>query len=162
MEKFERIYEAHFTDVFAFLKYLTKDADEAEDLSQEVFLRFFKKYGALDDSDITNARALLLKVAKNLFLNNRRRKGKFVALGEMTFESLPDDSADFVSDHEWQEYVTEMTNRLKAQKKELAIVFVLRVVNGYNFGEIAKICGKTTRTIRRYMREIKEILKKYE
>ena len=157
---FTRIYDQYFPDVYAFLRYLTKDPDEAEDLCQEVFLRYFAKYGISESPEVTNAKALLLRIAKNLFLNSRRRKGRFISTSDVQVETLPDNSHDFVTDHDWREYIDEISSKLRSEKDILAVIFVLRIVNGYSFREIANICGKTTRTIRRYMVQIKKILKK--
>lgn len=158
---FDGVFEAHFSDVFNFLKYLTRDIDEAEDLCQETFLRFYRKYGSKDLAQITNCRALLIRIAKNLFLNDKRRKGKFVAMAEGKVDSLPDKAADFVSDYDWNAYIVETCATLRAKKEIYAVIFVLRVVQGYDFEEIAKICRKTTRTIRRHMQNIKQIVKKF-
>lgn len=160
--KFERIYNDYFADVHNFLIYLAKDTSEADDLCQETFLRFLKKYGRREVTDVVNCKFLLLKVAKNLFLNSQRHKKKFVQLSDRSFENIRDNSADFIAVHEWQAYVKETTQMLRMVNEMYAVIFTLRIVNGYDYKNIARICGKTTRTIRRHMQAIRGLVTKFE
>ena len=62
--EFEALYAAHSREVWALAYARWMDADSAQDVMQEVFLRFWKQ---LEGSEtILNPRAWLLRVARNL------------------------------------------------------------------------------------------------
>jgi RNA polymerase sigma-70 factor (ECF subfamily) len=65
--EFEALYAVHSRDVWALAYARWMDADSAQDIMQEVFLRFWKQLEARDTTAaILNPRAWLLRVARNL------------------------------------------------------------------------------------------------
>src|SRR6266446_6373340 len=61
---FEALYERHSREVWALAYTRWLNADVAQDIMQEAFLRLWKQWQ--DGSDILNPRAWLLRVARNL------------------------------------------------------------------------------------------------
>jgi RNA polymerase sigma-70 factor (ECF subfamily) len=70
-EAFDAIYDRHRPRVFAFLARLSRDRILAEDLLQETFMRLARKARDLDPN--TRLRPWLFTVARNLFMDHRRR-----------------------------------------------------------------------------------------
>jgi len=68
---FDAIYDRYRPRVFAFLARLTGDRILAEDLLQETFVRLAKRARSLDPE--TRLRPWLFTVARNLFIDHRRR-----------------------------------------------------------------------------------------
>ena len=65
--EFEALYAVHSREVWALAYARWMDADSAQDIMQEVFLRFWKQLEARDTREaILNPRAWLLRVARNL------------------------------------------------------------------------------------------------
>lgn len=65
--EFEALYATHSREVWALAYARWMDADSAQDIMQEVFLRFWKQLEARDTNGaILNPRAWLLRVARNL------------------------------------------------------------------------------------------------
>ncbi len=62
--EFEALYAVHSREVWALAYARWMDADSAQDVMQEVFLRFWKQLEA--NESILNPRAWLLRVARNL------------------------------------------------------------------------------------------------
>ncbi|HYE93048.1 MAG TPA: RNA polymerase sigma factor, partial [Terriglobales bacterium] len=69
-EPFEAVMTAHHAEIYRYLRRVTFRSSEAEDLSQETFLRAFRAYRALPPD--ANVRAWLFKIATNLFRNALR------------------------------------------------------------------------------------------
>jgi RNA polymerase sigma-70 factor (ECF subfamily) len=61
---FEALYQRHGREVWAVAYARWMNADTATDLTQEAFLRLWRKWG--EGEDIRNPRAWLLRVARNL------------------------------------------------------------------------------------------------
>ena len=69
-EPFEAVMTAHHAEIYRYLRRVTFYSSEAEDLSQETFLRAFRAYRALPPD--ANVRAWLFAIATNLFRNSLR------------------------------------------------------------------------------------------
>ena len=67
---FELVVAAHHPEIHRYLVRVTRRAAEAEDLSQETFLRAYRAYRALPED--ANVRAWLFAIATNLFRNHVR------------------------------------------------------------------------------------------
>jgi RNA polymerase sigma-70 factor (ECF subfamily) len=67
---FEQVYDAYRARVYGFLLRLTRDASLAQDLAQETWLRLAANARTLTPD--TELHAWLFKVARNLFVSQRR------------------------------------------------------------------------------------------
>ena len=71
------IIRQHQQAVFRFAWLLLGDADEADDIAQETFIRAFRALDSFDDE--RPLRPWLLQIAKNLATNRRRSLGRYLA-----------------------------------------------------------------------------------
>lgn len=76
-EAFDAVVSAHHEEILRYLRRVIGQASDAEDLSQETFLRAYRAYGTLPKD--ANVRAWLFAIATNLARNHfrsetRRRK----------------------------------------------------------------------------------------
>jgi len=69
-QPFETIVAAHHAEIFRYLRRVTSRTSEAEDLSQETFLRAYRAYRTLTPE--ANVRAWLFAIATNLSRNHFR------------------------------------------------------------------------------------------
>ena len=69
-EPFEAVMTAHHAEIYRYLRRVTFRSADAEDLSQETFLRAFRAYRTLPGD--ANVRAWLFAIATNLFRNSLR------------------------------------------------------------------------------------------
>ena len=74
----ERIFrnemQEHYCIVYNFLARMCGNTADAADLTQETFVRAYQKIEQYEEG--TNARAWLFRMAKNLFINDYRKKGR--------------------------------------------------------------------------------------
>src|SRR5580658_3859203 len=68
----ERLYDAHAQSIYAFLLNFTRHEQDARDAMQEVFCKVAAKPSLLDGA--RDERALLLRLAHNLVIDNARRR----------------------------------------------------------------------------------------
>ena len=72
MKPIEQIYRAYFTDVYRYCLKLTGNADEAEELTGETFLKAMQRlHGFRGDCEL---RVWLCQIAKNKYLSERRKQ----------------------------------------------------------------------------------------
>lgn len=70
--EFERIMLPHLDALYRSARSMTRNASDAEDLVQDTFLRAFQHFAQFRSG--TNARAWLLRILTNLFINAYRRR----------------------------------------------------------------------------------------
>ena len=86
-EETGHVFSEHRTSLLRYLRYHLRDADEAEDIVQDVFIRFFQARES--GEEITQPRAWLYRVAHNLLVDfGRKRKPELLdEQGWMLLES---------------------------------------------------------------------------
>src|SRR6185436_8118202 len=84
-ERFERMAEQVFSSLYGTALRLTRDRDEASDLTQEALVR---AYEAFDRFDGRNFKAWMLRILTNLYINKYRKRQR-----EGTNSSLDDEVA---------------------------------------------------------------------
>jgi RNA polymerase sigma factor (sigma-70 family) len=159
----ERIYRAHKARILNLCKLLLRDPDEAEDVTQEVFLRAFERFDAEDGPTVWEA--WLVRVAVNAcrdrqrsaWWRSRRRPGDLDELAPW----LSSSSEDAARSREWQTRVWEQLKKLNDKQRN---VFVLRYVEGWNTDEVAKILDLTTAAVKthlfRAVRHLRKVLER--
>ncbi len=84
----EHVVRRHQEAVFRLAYLLVGDADDAEDVAQETFIRAF---GALDRFDTSRPlRPWLLRIATNLARNRRRAIGRYLAAARRMLLATPE------------------------------------------------------------------------
>jgi len=139
-EPFDVVMTTHHAEIYRYLRRLTFRSAEAEDLSQETFLRAFRAYRALPAD--ANVRAWLFAIATNLFRNSlrsskRRRAAhdQVRAKGRGGDGESPEGVALF---NEARSTVEAVIERLPAKQRA---AFVLRKVHEIPYEEIAESLG---------------------
>jgi RNA polymerase sigma-70 factor, ECF subfamily len=112
--------------------YLTRNANDADDLVQSTLLRAFRK---LDQySPGTNLRAWMSMIMKNLFISERRKTmGRAHVL--VYVDELPDFAAPAALDNEVSPHILTAVDELPEYYR---IVFVENVLHDLSYAEIAK------------------------
>ena len=93
-EAYETLVRQHQEAVFRLAYLITGDADEAEDVAQETFIRAFRDLHRFDIS--RPLRPWLLRITRNTALNNRRSLKRYLT----TIRRFLMETADSVSDAE--------------------------------------------------------------
>ncbi len=132
------LYEQHERAVRSYLLRLTRRADVADDLAQDVFVRAVR---GLDEYVATGRdRAWLFRIARNLWLDWRRANGRHP---EGT--GVVEDDRRVAGAQDVSLELRDALSRVDALDREL---FVLREVSGLSYEEIADACGLTVPAVR--------------
>ena len=91
LQPFETVVTAHHAEIYRYLLRVTSRSGDADDLSQETFLRAYRAWGGLDDG--ANVRAWLFTIATNLarnyFRSESRRRRAYAGVGEIRTDVDP-------------------------------------------------------------------------
>jgi RNA polymerase sigma-70 factor, ECF subfamily len=118
--------------------------EDAQDASQEVFLRFYRNLGKLQNA--TNVSGWLYKVTVNVCHDLRRRRPAEALVEEA--ERLPEQAAgpdSGIADEE-RRRALELSLRMLPERERAAVV--LRDLEGLSTGEVARAMGSTEATVR--------------
>ena len=152
-QEFEEQALVHLDRVFHLALRLTRNRTEAEDLSQETYLRAFRHFDQFDPG--TNCRAWLFAILRNAFVNQLKRRGREVSgLDEEEMERLEVEMHDGTRTVEGPE--EDLMKRvvgadLVAALDRLPLIFreavVLADLEECSYKEIAQICGVPMGTV---------------
>jgi len=153
---FTELYARYGGRVFAYCLRFLGHRDEAMDVYQETFIRFFES--AKKRREMTNVPGYLLKIARNLCLNCKRNKKLTVEFEDYQSLVLP-------STTEKTEFLQLITTAMEMLPDEYREVFVLREYEGLSYAEIAEIVDESLSNVKvrifRAKQKIRGILAPY-
>ena len=177
---FESLLREHRDTVYGTARYLVRSADDAEDVVQETFVRLWR---AGDDVDTERVRSWLLRVCRNLCLDQlRRRKVRETARagadqvserGRLGIEIAEDDGRERsleVSDlgsgalhTERALDVQRMVRAMEELKEPQRSIILLREVQDLSYEEIAEALDLSLSAVKVYLhRARKKIRQRFE
>lgn len=139
---FPTVVDVMGSQVFWGLRRMCGDHQEAEDLTQETFIRAYRALGGYDRERIRamDLRPWLWTIAMNLGRNHLRDRSRRPTFVEMTVETGTED-AEPVDGAAWD-------RRLSVLSDDQRAAVVLRHVVGLGIGEIAEVTGRPEGTVK--------------
>lgn len=136
-QPFETIVGAHHAEIYRYIRRVTSRPTEAEDLSQETFLRAYRAYRTLGPE--ANVRAWLFAIATNLTRNHfRSEKRRRVALQAASLERReadPDGPEDEARFGEARVLVARTVGRLPLKQRQ---AFIMRKIHELDYEAIGQ------------------------
>src|SRR5207248_5555352 len=138
--EFDALYQHHSREVWALVYARWLNADVAQDIMQEAFLRLWKQ--RLDGSDIVNPRAWLLRVARNLAEDHAksafRRNG---TQPPQTMNGVQGNDPAPLDSLEREETFAQLRDVMAQMPKADREILTLRYALDYNTDAIAETLG---------------------
>ena len=161
---FAVLYDKHVDQVYRHVYYRVPSRVDAEDITQEVFIKGWKaisKYKKTGAPFVT----WLIAIAHNLIADHYRARKKLVSLEEAEAFSHPDEtSPEVVAEANLNKsHVRNAISMLKGEKQK---VILMRFIDGLSYEEIAKALGKNEGTVRviqyRALNDLRHMLRRSE
>jgi RNA polymerase sigma-70 factor (ECF subfamily) len=154
---FRELFSRYERKVYLYCLRMTTNPDDANDVFQETFTRFYKQTQK-ETEQVSNILAYLMTSARNVFLNSRRNK---------VYWSPFDDEK--IASHAPTYERTELLNMISSALELLDVpyreAFILRFYEGLSYKEIAEITGDSVSSLKvRVMRakdQVRSILSPY-
>src|SRR5690606_22739546 len=142
----EQIVTQHTDRVYRLAYRLTGNRADAEDLTQETFVRVFR---ALDAYKPGTFEGWLHRITTNLFLDGARRRTRlrFDALGEAAERVPAPDRTSPERDFEHDNLDVDIQEALNALKPQYRAAVVLCDIEGLSYEEIGATLGISTGTV---------------
>jgi RNA polymerase sigma-70 factor (ECF subfamily) len=158
MAAFKRLIRQHERLVSFMVGKLVKNAEEHEEVCQDVFVRVYEKLG---DFNFESKLSTWIATIAYRHAVNAIRKGshEMLTLSEDASGSHfvdQDDPESIVSDHDMDAYIMKLIEQLPPHYK---IVLTLYHVEGMHYDEISKITGMPAGTVKSYLFRARTLLK---
>lgn len=147
----EELYEKHYPELLKYAAAACKSQTEAEDLTQEVFLKALQNVAVFQDLGPSQRRAWLYRALKNA-LCDRWRRTKL----EESYLERQEVEASYL---EPGVQAVENALLLQSLSGEDRALFHLRYEEGYNAAELSQMLGIPAGTIRARLSRMRTVLK---
>jgi RNA polymerase sigma-70 factor (ECF subfamily) len=157
-DAFEALYRAHAPRVYALCLRLTADVTEANELTQDVFIRAWRALPEFrGDADIAT---WLHRIAVNAMLQRRRGDKRRTARIALADDHDEDARAAAEGSTSAQDVGTaiDLERAIASLPPGVRRAFVLHDVEGYTHGEIADMTGLAAGTLRAQLHRARQLL----
>lgn len=137
---FEAMYNEYYRDVYRYVLSLLKNADEAEEITQETFVKAIASIKSFDGKK--DIRVWLFTIAKNTYIS-KYRKNKNVSFQNL--EEMPEQQTQvsFTEELDDKETAFQIHQFLHTMDEPYKEVFYLRVFGELDFQKIGSLFGKS-------------------
>jgi len=145
-DNFKNIYENYFTPIYRYIYFRVKNRDDAEDLTQTVFLKAYKSIPDLQK--ITDRPlAYFFTIARNTVIDHWRKK-KDILIEEDILDKIPTNNLNPQEMAEKTEIETMIRRAIKQLTDDQQEVIILKFINELSNQEISKLLNKSEDAIR--------------
>jgi len=169
---FSKLYEHYLTPIFRFVFFRVRTHEDAEDLTQHVFLKAWSALPEFGTSTRFAARrensgsfsAWLYRIARNTTIDYwRKKKPLTLDPSSPTFQNRQDNTLDPLAFADQKEETEHIRDALHILNEDQQTILTLKFIEDLSNKEIAQITGKTEGAIRqiqsRALRALRQHLK---
>lgn len=157
---FNELFKIYSGKVFNFTRFFTLSTEEAEEITQEVFITVWENREKIDAE--MSFSAYIFGIAKHKIFNLIRKKYYYNQYLEKSKNNNEINGEDEILNHELQKLINECIESLPPKRKE---IFKLSREEGLTYKEIAKKLNISENTvdvqIRKSLKQLQEVLKNY-
>lgn len=156
---FVKIYNQYRHKIFTYAWQLSKSADTAEEIVQEVFIRIWQKRAQINTELSFNA--YIRKITLNHVLNHLKKVAREKSLQEEVFQLIEHSTSrteDKLLEKELRTIYTDAIARLPAQKK---LIYQMSRTEELSHEEIALKLDISKNTVKNHMVEASRFIREY-
>ena len=158
MQPIDRIMDQYSKDLRSLLALagsIVRDADEAEDVLQDVMLKLIEEQDSF--SDVQNPRAFLRRCVRNEAVDHLRRRRRELPTADEAISAFRSRaSADEIRELEDVLWIKSYIEDLGPEMKQ---AFIEYAIDGYSIAEISKHLGVSPDTLRKRFGAVKKKLR---
>lgn len=161
-QAFGKLYDHYIDDIYRFIYYKVGNEEDAQDLTNEVFLKTWKYVTDTSKKEVNNFRALIYKTARNKVIDFYRssiEKEQYPVEEILEFEASEEDVEAKTQEQLSREQILKALKKLKDNYQE---VVILRYLQELSTKETAQIMDKSRSSVRvtlhRAVKKLRKIL----
>lgn len=161
--RFEEHAMPHLDCVYRVARILTANAGEAEDLTQETFVRAYRAFGSFELREY-GAKPWLLRILHNVFYSTRkRRRLEPTLLDDVDFDHFEQELSDGRPDAaagriDWERVDEELKAAVEELLPEYRITLLLWAIEGMSYRQIASACDCAMGTVMSRLYRARQVL----
>jgi RNA polymerase sigma-70 factor (ECF subfamily) len=153
MRQFQKLVDEHRHRVHTFAHYYLRNREEAEDVTQDVFLRLWQNLQELDPEHVL---AWLMRVTRNACHDVYRKRQTWRGLvqpdsGEAAEERLESWSPGPLADAEASDFQAKMEQALRKLEDPYRTILILREIQDLKYEQIAEMLHLPLNTVKVYL-----------
>jgi RNA polymerase sigma-70 factor (ECF subfamily) len=153
VESYETLYRKHVGRVHALCLRMARDRSEAEDLTQETFIRVWERLGSFRGE--SGFSTWLHRVAVNVVVAELRRRGRWrERLSAEDAAEVAEAKPAFTAGGD-----LDLERAIAALSPQARMVFLLHDVEGWKHGEIAERTGLAVGTSKAHLHRARQLLR---
>ena len=155
-QEFKQRFMPHYRLLYRVAYHLTVNAQDAEDLLQEIYLKLWQKRDSLTDEAMKES--YLVAMMRNLFLDQRRIK-RLDTSAELNEESSPPDERSLDRQIDSKDELQQMEGLISELPERDAKIIQMHLVENRSYEEIEQDTGLSQGNIRIIVMRTKQKLK---
>lgn len=160
VQAFGKVYDRLVTRIYRFVQFRVGVREEAEDLTEEIFLKAYEKLASFDESKHIPFEAWLFRIARNHIIDYYRTEKKKVMIDQW---EIADDCISIEEALEKQLLLKDVMEALKKLPLSYQEIVILKFIEDRDNKDIAHILDKRCDQVRvlqsRALKALKKILK---
>ena len=145
---FGKLYTQYITPIYRFVFFQVHHREDAEDLTQTVFLRAFQAIPEFEDRGLLFS-TWLYTIARNLIIDHRKKKRDVIVDDpERLFDAIIDEKASASHGAEDAERAVLVERALRELSEDQREVIILHFMEEMSHPEVAQVTGKTEEAVR--------------
>ncbi len=143
---FDSFYQNNYKKIENFLRAKCATKEEAEDLAQDCFIKFYQNAAKVESGKETS---FLYTIANNLFIDQKRKETvKYKYVNSIKGNKFSESPEHLLLQGEFKEYIDDSLNALNPLLKD---VFVMNKIEKKTYEEIATIIGLSVKSVEKKM-----------
>jgi len=142
---FEKVYDLMASKIYHFVKLSIKNKEDAQEITQEVFIKLWNERERIDSSK--SLQAFLYVIAKNKINDHLRKvlnEKKYLESIIHSYNILDDDLVNIIDFRDTEKVILKLISMLPERRRQ---VFELSRFKGYTYKEISKELGISENTV---------------
>jgi RNA polymerase sigma-70 factor (ECF subfamily) len=131
---FAELYQRHSRDVYRFVFWLSGNPVDAEELTAETFAR---AWAGADSLRLETVKAYLIAIARNLYLEQRRRARPEEPLAAELVDGTPDPEREAIG----RDRLSRLRSALQSLSEVDRAALLMRCEDGLSYADIARALG---------------------
>lgn len=153
-QAFQQLFDKYFERVRNYIFYRCGDPELATDITQDTFMRIWEKKLNPEEG---KEKALLFKIAGDIFISDYRKKQTALKFAEIVQESENSQPIDHQIDY--KELKAKYEQALSDMNEKQRVVFLMSRYDGLKYREIAKHLDISIKAVEKRMHAALEYLK---
>lgn len=152
---FKQLFDAYYDELQHFIFYKSGDAEVAEDIIQDAFLKLWEVRTTVR---VETARALLYTIAANLFSNRFKRMKLKLKLQSILVEDRTFETPEF--EMEIKEFDEKLQRVISGLNENCRTVFLMNRMDNMTYNEIADNLSLSVKAVEKRMKKALEHIRK--